>query len=124
MSGLPVPQGSMKHVGNGRMVHSQGSALAVWRATVALAARAENPKLIEGPVAMSMDFQLAKPRTVNREMPTVPPDADKLIRAILDSLSKIVYLDDAQVVEIHATKSYGDPGVDIKIWQKKSQYML
>ena len=121
---MPIPQGSMRHVGNGRLVHSQGSALAVWRSTVALAARAQNPKLIEGAVGMSMDFQLVKPRTVKREMPTVPPDADKLIRAILDSLSKIVYLDDSQVVEIHATKSYGEPGVDIKIWQKKSEYML
>ena len=114
----------MKHVGNGRMVHSQGSALAVWRSTVALAARAMAPKLIEGPVAMTMDFQLQKPRTVNREMPTVPPDLDKLIRAILDSLSKIVYLDDSQVVEIHSSKSYGEPGVDIKIGQKTSKYML
>jgi crossover junction endodeoxyribonuclease RusA len=118
VDGLPVPQGSMKHVGNGRLVHSQGAALAVWRATVALAARAQNPKIIEGAVAISLDFYLPKPRTVKRDMPTVPPDTDKLIRAILDSLSGVIFLDDSQVVEIHATKSYGEPGVEIKVGQK------
>lgn len=103
---------------HGRVIHSQGSALAVWRSTIALAARAEQAKLIEGPVAMELDFFMLKPRTVKRDMPTVPPDLDKLIRAVLDSLTGIVYLDDAQVVEIHSSKSYGEPGLNLKISQK------
>ena len=108
----------MKHVGNGRMVHSQGSALAVWRSTIALAARSENAKLIEGPVAIQLHFYMLKPRTVKREKPTVPPDLDKLIRGVLDALTGIVYLDDAQVILIRAAKSYGEPGVDITVGQK------
>jgi Holliday junction resolvase RusA-like endonuclease len=108
----------MKHVGNGRMVHSQGSALAVWRSTVALAAKLHEVKFMEGPVAIQLDFFMLKPRTIKRDMPTVPPDLDKLIRGVLDALTGIVYRDDAQVVSILATKSYGEPGVNIFIGQK------
>ena len=117
VDGLPVPQGSMKVI-HGRVIHSQGSALAVWRSTIGWAAKAEHAKLIEGPVWIKLDFSLLKPRTVKRDMPTVPPDLDKLIRAALDALTGIVYLDDAQVVDISATKSYGDPGVQISLGSK------
>lgn len=106
----------MKHVGNGRMVHSQGSALAVWRSTIAITARYHQVKKIEGPVAISLDFYLVKPRTVKRDRPTVPPDLDKLIRAVLDSLTGIAYLDDSQVVELVTSKNYAEePGVDITV---------
>jgi len=102
----------------GRVIHSQGSALAVWRSTIGYAAKAQHAKLIEGPVAMQLDFYMLKPRTVKRDAPTVPPDLDKLIRAVLDALTGIVYLDDAQVVEIHSSKSYGEPGLNLTISQK------
>ena len=106
----------MKHVGNGRMVHSQGSALAVWRSTVELVARESQVRKIDGPVSISLDFYLRRPRTVTRQLPTVPPDLDKLIRGVLDALSGTAYDDDSQVVEIKATKAYSDqPGVEISI---------
>jgi Holliday junction resolvase RusA-like endonuclease len=44
------------------------------------------------------------------------PDLDKLVRAILDSLTGVVWRDDAQVVDIVARKVYAEtPGVDIAI---------
>jgi Holliday junction resolvase RusA-like endonuclease len=59
---------------------------------------------------------MLKPRTVKREHPTVPPDLDKLIRAVLDGLTAIAYVDDSQVVEIYAKKIYGlVPGVQIRL---------
>ena len=36
------------------------------------------------------------------------PDLDNLIKILLDSANGIVYVDDAQVVEIHATKVYDE----------------
>ncbi len=41
------------------------------------------------------------------------PDLDKLCRACLDSLTGIVWRDDAQVVRLEASKDYGAPGVMI-----------
>ena len=113
--GVPVPQGSMKVI-NGHVIHSQGSALAVWRSTVGLSARLAGSKPVSSPVAIEIDFYLPRPKTVKRIYPTVPPDLDKLIRAVLDALTGIVYLDDSQVVEIKATKAYSpNPGADIRL---------
>ena len=115
--GTPVPQGSMKVI-NGHILHSQGSALAVWRSTIALAARFAGAKPLEGAIAIDITFRVRRPRTVKREFPSVAPDLDKYIRAALDSLTGIAYLDDSQVVDIKSRKVYSDtPGADISIDQ-------
>jgi len=116
--GVPVPQGSMKVI-NGRVLHSQGSALAVWRSTVAFAAKIAGAKITDEPVEMTMVFIMPKPKTVKRDLPTVPPDLDKLVRGVLDALTHVCYSDDAQVVSINAHKVYGaTPGVEIRLTQK------
>ena len=38
-----------------------------------------------------------------------------VVKAFLDSMNDIVYLDDTQVVELHSTKVYGDPYVEVLI---------
>jgi Holliday junction resolvase RusA-like endonuclease len=71
------------------------------------------------PISMTMVFIFQKPKTVTRDEPTVPPDLDKLIRAVLDGLTAIAYKDDAQVTEIRAIKIYGErPGVEIQVVEK------
>jgi crossover junction endodeoxyribonuclease RusA len=117
--GVPVPQGSMKVI-NGRVLHSQGSALAVWRSTVAFAAKLAGAKVTDQPVEMVLVFIMPKPKTVKRLLPTVPPDLDKLIRGVLDALTHVCYADDSQVVSINAHKIYGaNPGVEIRLAEKK-----
>ena len=114
--GTPVPQGSMKHIGNGRMIHSRATELATWRALVALAAKQAGCKPIDSPIIISMRFRIKKPKTVKRQHPTVPPDLDKQIRSVLDALTGTAYIDDSQVIDIKASKVYSDaPGVDIEI---------
>ena len=45
---------------------------------------------------VELDFYLPRPKTVKRQWPTVRPDADKLLRAVLDLMTKAgVYCDDA-----------------------------
>jgi Holliday junction resolvase RusA-like endonuclease len=113
--GLPVPQGSMKVI-QGRILHSQGSALAVWRSSIGYAAKLAGHTPQEGPMAISLDFVMPKPRTVKRSHPSVAPDLDKLIRSVLDSLTGIAYIDDSQVCEITASKAYGvNIGVEITL---------
>lgn len=118
VDGKPVPQGSMSAV-NGHIFHSQGSALATWRASIAIAARYAGAQPSAKSISMTMVFIFQKPKTVTRSEPTVPPDLDKLIRAVLDGLTAVAYKDDAQVTEIRAVKIYGErPGVEIQIVEK------
>lgn len=116
VDGRPIPQGSMKVI-NGHIIHTQGSALAAWRSAIALGARHAGALPREGAISIEMSFIMPKPRTVTRSHPTVAPDLDKLVRAVLDGLTAIAYRDDAQVTSIIARKDYGERiGVDITLW--------
>lgn len=42
--------------------------------------------------------------------PTMRPDVDKLVRAVLDALTGVAYSDDSQVVQLVAQKRYCAPG--------------
>lgn len=116
VDGRPIPQGSMKVI-NGYIIHTQGSALAAWRSAIALGARHAGALPRDGAISIDMTFFMPKPKTVTRSHPTVAPDLDKLIRAVLDGLTAIAYRDDGQVISITARKDYGERiGVDISLW--------
>jgi len=74
---------------------------------------------LEGPVYMTMIFELLRPKSVKperRPWPHVAPDLDKLVRAVSDAMTGIVYRDDAQLVSGTFEKRYGDvPGVQISV---------
>jgi crossover junction endodeoxyribonuclease RusA len=124
VDGLPVPQGSMKVI-HGRVIHSKGSELAAWRSAVALTARAHGARPSTDPMVIELKFCMPKPRTVKREYPSVAPDLDKLIRAVLDGLTAIAYVDDGQVVKITAQKAYGDRiGVEISVGSRLIEQMF
>lgn len=44
----------------------------------------------------------------NRVRPTVKPDCDNIIKAVLDALNGIAYNDDKQVVSVECSKHYSD----------------
>jgi len=114
--GTPIPQGSMKHIGNGRMIHSRATELATWRALIALAAKQAGCKPIDSPIIISMRFRLKRPKTVKRDHPTVPPDLDKLVRGVNDGLTGVAFTDDSQIVQLTASKIYSEhTGVDIEV---------
>lgn len=108
--GVPVPQGSMRHIGKGRIV-SKSPKLKEWRAKVAEVIRkqAGEPNHLS-PAIVSVQFHMPKPKSVKRLLPTVPPDLDKLQRAIGDAISiDVKYLaDDSQIVEWHSQKIYSE----------------
>jgi len=115
VQGIPRPQGSMRAF-NGHIVHNKSAELMAWRAWIAECARKAGCTPIDSPIEISMTFRVAKPKSIKRTFPTVAPDLDKYIRAVLDSLSKVAYIDDSQVISIIAQKLYSDtPGVDITI---------
>jgi Holliday junction resolvase RusA-like endonuclease len=50
------------------------------------------------------------------ERPTKKPDIDNILKCYLDAMNEIVYLDDKQVVTIHATQVYGtSPVVEVLV---------
>lgn len=121
VAGQPIPQGSMKVI-NGHVIHSQGSALAAWRSAIALSAKQAGAKPHNEPVEIEMIFTFVKPKTVTRLEPSVAPDLDKLIRAVLDGLTAVAYRDDGQVTVIRASKEYGpNPGLWVQMWPKTPQ---
>lgn len=63
------------------------------------------------PVSVVFDFYFEKPASIpkKRKHIAVKPDLDKICRSTLDSLTGILYKDDAQVVEISVRKHYGLP---------------
>lgn len=126
--GTPVPQGSVD-VYRGRVV-SVKAPLKEWRNRIraSTTARHDGPPM-DGPLNVSLVFQLAPPKKPRWWAPAVKPDLDKLIRAALDSLSTTrdrktrvtirgVITDDARIIHITAAKTYhGTPGVLITITQ-------
>jgi crossover junction endodeoxyribonuclease RusA len=113
--GRPAPQGSKRHIGNGRMVE-MSKTVGPWRDLIRGRAHQAFPVPLAGPVAVTVDFVFTRPASARRTMPCVRPDLDKLIRAVLDGLTtaehrgvKITgaFDDDGQVTQLIAVKSYG-----------------
>jgi len=115
VEGSPVPQGSFRHVGNGRII-SANPKLNNWRETIAKQVTDKTAvRLIEGSTRVDLVFTLPRPKSVSkarRPHPTTKPDLDKLIRATLDAISLPRYVqlltDDSIVTDIHAAKRYAD----------------
>jgi len=128
--GHPAPQGSKRHVGKGVMVESSKH-VKPWRAAVSAAAAEEFQRLgrvapIDGPITVEMIFTFVRPRghyrtgknsALLREgmppQPPVMPDLSKLARSTEDAISKILWTDDARIVEYRRlAKVYANEDID------------
>lgn len=113
--GIPGPQGSKRHVGNGRMIESSAK-VKPWRdavTNIAVQARsAAGIDLLDGPLRVDMVFTFLRPRShygtgrnnwlIRSNAPAQPmsaPDLSKLARATEDALNKFAWVDDARVAE-------------------------
>lgn len=69
---------------------------------------AENFKLdrFTGPVFV--DIRVEIKQTGDRVYPTVKPDLDNVVKALLDAMNKLVYQDDAQICSLTCEKFYGE----------------
>ena len=125
----PRPQGSKKYVGTRRtkaganipLIIEASPGLPVWRKAVSDAVKqamidSGDLSKFEGAVKVEAVFYLTRKPSVKREWPIVPPDVDKLTRALLDAC-KAVWTDDALVVRLEVSKKYatGESGVAVTI---------
>lgn len=110
--GDPAPQGSKKVV-RGRLIEASKK-LKPWRKAIELACQPyANENIYLGPVRLEVDFFLPRPPSIKmtkRPFPIVPPDLDKLVRAVGDGIgqSGFIWGDDSQVVDIFTRKFYAD----------------
>lgn len=129
--GKPAAQGSKRHVGGGRLIESSRE-VGPWRERVALQARVVmyGRELLDDGVVVDLTFVMPRPvSTPKRRTPAAikRPDIDKMVRAIFDALTHVVFADDSQVVELHAHKRLADigemPGVHIEVlpWTEPSE---
>jgi Holliday junction resolvase RusA-like endonuclease len=127
--GRPQPAGSKRAFRNphtGRIaVVDASKGTKPWQQQVAgaaLEACGSEPLLLDGPLILDVKFYLARPRghyrtgknahLVRDAAPDYPigrPDTTKLLRAVEDALSGIVWTDDSRVVYQLASKHYGTP---------------
>lgn len=115
----PAPQGSKRHVGNGRMIEVS-SKVKPWRFAVSQAALDTGEALTSEPVSVLITFLFSRPKShyntkglLKENAPfykSSKPDIDKLCRSTLDGLTNVLLKDDSQVVTIIATKQYVNDG--------------
>lgn len=118
----PVPQGSKRHVGGGRVIEMANDRLKEYRRRITQAAHAAHAACIPHttptfttPVTVEIVFAFQRPRshytTKGNLKPSAPlacypakrGDLDKLTRAVLDALTGPALKDDAQVTRIDAS---------------------
>ena len=119
--GTPVPKGSARAFvipgdkPRAVVVQNNKKALSHWQTQIGNEARyaighsRTTVPAYDGPFMVGVTFMFNRPKSVSstaRPVPTVKPDLDKLIRAVLDGLTGILWRDDAQVVSIIAKKRY------------------
>jgi Holliday junction resolvase RusA-like endonuclease len=121
--GLPAPQGSKTPWGSEANPRTRP-----WRAAVAEKAAQAVDVPLTGPVSVIAEFYFPRPKShyggknANVLKASAPvfvekkPDADKLARAIGDSLSGVVVRDDAQIAAWWIVKRYGEPArVELRV---------
>ena len=129
--GRPRPQGSMKFINRGgRSVPIQNQKLEHWRSSVTMYAQlAMDGRAVANGVSLSLVFLFQRPKNHYRtwkyshllkdsspDRMLKAPDIDKLIRAVLDSLTGIVFTDDCEVDTVGVVKKWGPrEGVDITV---------
>lgn len=126
--GVPAPQGSKTRTKWG--VREDNPATRPWRSAVAWEATnaMSEREQLSGPLALEVIFYFPRPKshygtgtradTLKPAAPdfhTTKPDADKLLRAIGDSLTGIVCRDDSQLSVVKAEKLYGTPKAQILV---------
>lgn len=127
VEGTARPQGSKRHVGNGIMIESS-KYVGDWRSWVRLKASqamAGKP-LLTGPLFLSASFGFKRPKKhytskgiLRPDAPffhTAKPDVDKVLRAILDAMTGVVFKDDSYVAVEHCLKKYQeDASTEIEV---------
>lgn len=134
VEGVPRTKGSSFSFVNpktGKIVYVHDNKhLKKWTAAVKFGALEHKCKPVPGPIWLTILYIMPRPKAhftkrgdLKPDAPELPmgrPDADKLERAVFDSLTGVAYRDDSQVVHVSHGKVYvnnstDSPGVRIRV---------
>lgn len=111
--GIPVAQGRPRGYvrANGKAgVYDDGRSRGWKAAIIAEAMRAKLPREAAGPIRLSIEFEMPRPKRLREEEAkphTNVPDLDNLVKAVMDALGEYrLWSDDRQVCELEASKWY------------------
>lgn len=126
--GDPIAQGDLMCIGTrwsrtqGRnvylLVHKNGGKLKDWRNRIRKYVREEWPhEPTDRAIRLDLVFRFKQPksREARREHASRTTDLDKLVRAVYDALTGVLYTNDARVVCSWIAKEWGQPGVLIRV---------
>ena len=129
IDGTPRAQGSLRHVGNGRLVHGKG--MVVWRNHVQFMLEQWTGTWFGGwvpldePVEVHAKFYLQRPKKPRLDHAATGLDLDKLQRCVGDALERSgVLKNDARIIRWRAEKHWThdientdghEPGVRLKV---------
>ena len=91
-----------------------------WRKNLIEGVRASwgNRNPLDCPLAVAMKFTFQRPQKSRWWAPAGRPDVDNLAKGVHDSLNKIVWLDDARIVDLVVSKQWGEvPSVEIEVYK-------
>ena len=112
IEGIPKPQPRPRcriYTVRGKTVPSIYSPVTPWRKVVRSWINDHyDAEPLEGPLRVSLFFTVPRLKTVQREGPIGKSegDIDNLVKAVLDAFNGVLFVDDAQVTELHASKHY------------------
>ena len=129
VEGTPKAQGSLRHVGNGRLIHGKG--MVAWRNHVQFMLEQWTGTWFGGwepldePVEVHATFYLQRPKKPRLDHAATGLDLDKTTRLVGDALEKSgVLKNDARIVKWRAEKHWThdieghdghEPGVRLKV---------
>jgi Holliday junction resolvase RusA-like endonuclease len=61
---------------------------------------------LEGAVALKVIFHMRRPKGRKGMYHATRPDCDNIVKLVSDSLNEVLYRDDGQITDLHATKLY------------------
>jgi Holliday junction resolvase RusA-like endonuclease len=135
--GVAQPKGNMRAYRNTNVLTDSNRNLKGWQTLVAGAASSAIQRLdpsdramLAGAVALSVVIYLPRPKSLKASIRANirRPDLDKCIRAVQDALERVVYFDDAQIVNLVAAKRYAgpteSPHIDVTVAPASGLYPL
>ncbi|MCP3684369.1 MAG: RusA family crossover junction endodeoxyribonuclease [bacterium] len=84
-------------------------------------------ELLDGALRLVVRFYMPKPKSKPKKVYfwITRPDLDNYVKLVKDALNKVFWRDDSQIVDLYASKRYGEPArVEVTIYKMYSEEII